>query len=61
MRFACWVSKATDTHSEYVMLMAFPPLRVVTRTRFSVTLYVDNLSRYCINALRKDVTQVLWF
>jgi hypothetical protein len=23
-RFACWVSKATDTHSEYVVLIAFP-------------------------------------
>jgi hypothetical protein len=20
MRFACWITKATDTHSEYVML-----------------------------------------
>jgi hypothetical protein len=24
MRFACWVTKATDTHSEYVPLTAFP-------------------------------------
>jgi len=24
MRFACWVTKATDTHSEYVILTAFP-------------------------------------
>jgi hypothetical protein len=24
MRFACWIPKATDTHSEYVMLIAFP-------------------------------------
>jgi hypothetical protein len=23
MRFACWVTKATDTHSEYVILIAF--------------------------------------
>jgi len=22
MRFACWTSKATDTHSEYVILIA---------------------------------------
>jgi hypothetical protein len=21
MRFACWINKATDTHSEYVMLL----------------------------------------
>jgi hypothetical protein len=24
MRFACWINKATDTHSEYVMLIARP-------------------------------------
>jgi hypothetical protein len=24
IRFACWVTKATNTHSEYVILIAFP-------------------------------------
>jgi hypothetical protein len=24
MRIACWVTKATDTRSEYVILIAFP-------------------------------------
>jgi len=24
MRFACWIPKATNTHSQYVMLIAFP-------------------------------------
>jgi hypothetical protein len=24
MRFACWITKATDTHSEHVILTAFP-------------------------------------
>jgi hypothetical protein len=24
MRIACWIPKATDTHSEYVVLIAFP-------------------------------------
>jgi hypothetical protein len=23
MRFACWITKATDTHSEYVIVNAF--------------------------------------
>jgi hypothetical protein len=23
MRSACWITKATDTHSEYLMLIAF--------------------------------------
>jgi hypothetical protein len=25
MRFARWITEVTDTHSEYVMLIAFPP------------------------------------
>jgi hypothetical protein len=24
MRFACWIIKATDTHSEYTTFLAFP-------------------------------------
>jgi hypothetical protein len=24
MRFACWITKATDTHTEYVIFIAFP-------------------------------------
>jgi len=24
MRIACWITKATNTHSEYVILIAFP-------------------------------------
>jgi hypothetical protein len=24
MPFACWITKATDTHSEYVILISFP-------------------------------------
>ena len=24
MRFACWITKTTDAHSEYVILVAFP-------------------------------------
>jgi hypothetical protein len=24
MRFACWITKATHTHSEYVITVAFP-------------------------------------
>jgi len=24
MRFACWITKITDTHSEYVIIIAFP-------------------------------------
>jgi hypothetical protein len=38
LRFACWITKATDTHSEYVILVAFP-LQQWLRERASVLLY----------------------
>ena len=40
MLIACWISKATNTNSEYVMLIALYTAAVVTRTNFSVTVYV---------------------
>jgi hypothetical protein len=38
MRFACWILKATDTQSEYVVLIAFFTATVVARTRIDVKL-----------------------
>jgi hypothetical protein len=38
MRIACWVPKATDTHSEYVTLIAFP-LKQWLRERASLLRY----------------------
>jgi hypothetical protein len=43
MRIACWIRKATNTHSEYVILNAFSTATVVARTRLDVTLYVHYL------------------
>jgi len=40
MRFACWITKSTNTHSEYWFFMAI----IVTRTRLIITLYVHSLS-----------------
>jgi hypothetical protein len=37
MRFACWINKAADTYSENVILIAFSTVKMVTRTRLSVT------------------------
>ena len=37
------VPKATDTKSEYVILIAFPLQQIVVRTRPNVTLYVHFL------------------
>jgi hypothetical protein len=39
MRIACWITKATDTHSEYVILTAFPLLSLVAQTRLDVNVY----------------------
>jgi hypothetical protein len=44
MPIACWIPKATNTHSGYVLLIAFPLQQIVTRTRLDVTLYVRCLS-----------------
>ena len=44
MLIACWITKATDTHSEYVILIAFPLATVVARTRLNASLHVHFLS-----------------
>jgi hypothetical protein len=31
MRFACWITKATNTHSENVILIAFPAQNVCAK------------------------------
>jgi len=36
--FACWITKATDTHSKYVKIVAFFTATMVTQTRHSVKL-----------------------
>jgi len=37
MRIACWIPKATDTHSEYVILIAFPLQQRLNERVFYVT------------------------
>ena len=41
MRIACWIPKATNTHSEYIILILFSAAKVVPRTHLDVTLYVN--------------------
>jgi hypothetical protein len=56
MRVACWIIKATDTHSEYVILIAFPRRQrlrertSILRCTFSVFLvdYVSDSWERCI-------------
>ena len=54
MRLACWITKATDTHSEYVTTYSSTTSTVVTRTRLSVivrglscVLQFPWVARYC--------------
>ena len=43
MHNACWIPKATNTHSEYVILISFSTATMVGRKRLIVTLYVHCL------------------
>jgi hypothetical protein len=42
MRFACWLTKATDTQSEYIIRIAFP-LQQWLRERASMLRYIHNI------------------
>jgi hypothetical protein len=50
MRFACWIPKATNTHSEYVILISFP-LQQWLHARASMSRYT--YSAYCVNNVPK--------
>jgi hypothetical protein len=43
MRFACWIIKATDTHSEYVILIAFPLQQWLRERASMLRVYVECL------------------
>jgi hypothetical protein len=43
MRFACWITKATGTHSEYVIIIAFPREQWLGERASILRLYVHRL------------------
>jgi hypothetical protein len=49
MRIACWITEATNTHSEYVILMAFPRQQWLRERASVLRLYVPRLSRFMDN------------
>jgi len=53
MRIACWIPKATNTHSQYLLLFT---ATMVTRTHLIVTSYVHRLS--CATFIPPKVTPV---
>ena len=44
MRFACWITKATDIHSEYATLIAFARQQWLGERASMLRLYVHCLS-----------------
>ena len=55
MHSACWIPKAENTHSNHVILIAFPlqqrlQVHASRRSRFSVTSYV-----HCLSCLEPDI------
>jgi hypothetical protein len=51
MLYACWIPKATDTHSEYVILIAFPRQEWLSERTSMLLLYVHCLSCSCVLAM----------
>jgi len=44
MHIACWITKATDTHSEYVILIVFPLQQRLRERASMLRSYVHSLS-----------------
>ena len=56
MRFACWINKATDEHSEYLILTACPLQQWVhERASMSVYTYVASLFATAVDDLTSYV------
>jgi hypothetical protein len=56
MRLACWITKATDTHSEYVIFIAFPRHQWL-RTRVSMLHYTHMACLVLITPISSIPTQ----
>jgi hypothetical protein len=55
MRYACWITKATNTHPEYVILNCSTTATMVARTHLSVTLYVHCLSCFVFTLISATI------
>jgi len=66
MRIACWIRKATNAHSDYVIFIAFPLASIIARTLLSVMLYMHCLSRFrmaesfCNNSMALGSEKETW-
>jgi hypothetical protein len=50
VRFACWVTKPTDTHSEYIILIAFPLEQGLRERAAVLRLYIHCLSFFNVES-----------
>jgi hypothetical protein len=57
MRFACWITKAKSTHSEYVILIAFPRQRWLSE-RASILRYAHIACLVVCHCYRKRITHI---
>jgi hypothetical protein len=56
MRFACWVTNATATHSEYEILTVFPRQQWVRERASVLTVYVQ--CRPCLCNTSNDAVRI---
>ena len=56
MRSACWITKATDTHPEYVILIAFPLHQWLQERAIILRLYM-----HCQSCLKMSAVQTWLF
>jgi hypothetical protein len=57
MRIACWITKATNAHSEYIIRIAFSSATIVSRTRLNIVIYTL-LYVHCLSGLYQFCSSV---
>ena len=58
MRFACWINKDTDIHSEYVLFVAFPWQQWLCERASILRLYVNCVSCHVYRQQNNDIRSV---
>ena len=70
MRIVCWVPKATNTHSKYVILIDFPVQQwlheraSMLRYKYTVCLVNTILTAHILTTVERDttyVTRCIWY
>jgi hypothetical protein len=64
MRFACWITKVTDIHSKYVILIAFPRQQWLRERALMLRLYVHclllNMGFFCFKHMSSSMARIFW-